>query len=173
VPDTGCSRSNSDARLQRGASLHRGQGGDELRRRAYRPLGIVLMGLRIAAATGLVVVGDLIGSGEAQERGIVGETPNLASRLQGMAAPNTVLIAESTRRLLGNLFELEEVGTSGGSKGLARPLRAWAALRVSSVASRFEALHASGLIDLVATRTAAAAVVTRKDRRRPSGAPRR
>jgi class 3 adenylate cyclase/predicted ATPase len=104
---------------------------------------------RVGIATGLVVVGDLIGSGEAQERGIVGETPNLASRLQGMAAPNTVLIAESTRRLLGNLFELEEVGTSGGSKGLARPLRAWAALRVSSVASRFEALHASGLIDLV------------------------
>jgi class 3 adenylate cyclase/predicted ATPase len=104
---------------------------------------------RVGIATGLVVVGDLIGSGEAQERGIVGETPNLASRLQGMAAPNTVLIAESTRRLLGNLFELEEVGTSGGSKGLGRPLRAWAALRVSSVASRFEALHASGLIDLV------------------------
>ena len=131
---------------------------------------------RVGIATGLVVVGDLIGSGEAQERGIVGETPNLASRLQGMAAPNTVLIAESTRRLLGNLFELEEVGTSGGSKGLARPLRAWAALRVSSVASRFEALHKR--LDRSGRprrrkRTAAAAVVTRKDRRRPSGAPRR
>src|ERR1700719_1978813 len=104
---------------------------------------------RVGIATGLVVVGDLIGSGEAQERGIVGETPNLASRLQGMAAPNTVLIAESTRRLLGNLFELEEVGTSGGSKGLARPPRGRGALRGRSVASRFEALHASGLIDLV------------------------
>ena len=54
-------------------------------------------------ATGLVVVGDLIGSGDAQERGIVGETPNLAARLQGIAEPNTVLIAESTRRLLGNV----------------------------------------------------------------------
>ena len=61
---------------------------------------------RVGIATGLVVVGDLIGSGEAQERGIVGETPNLAARLQGIAEPNAVIIAESTRRLLGNLFEL-------------------------------------------------------------------
>jgi class 3 adenylate cyclase len=58
----------------------------------------------------LVVVGDLIGSGEAQERGIVGETPNLAARLQGIADPNTVVIAEATRKLLGSLFELDEVG---------------------------------------------------------------
>ena len=65
---------------------------------------------RIGIATGLVVVGDLIGSGEAQERGIVGETPNLASRLQGVAEPNMVVIAEGTRRLLGNLFELENLG---------------------------------------------------------------
>jgi class 3 adenylate cyclase len=61
-------------------------------------------------ATGLAVVGDLIGSGEAQERGIVGETPNLAARLQGVAEPNVVVIAESTRKLLGNLFELEDLG---------------------------------------------------------------
>ena len=65
---------------------------------------------RVGIATGLVVVGDLIGSGEAQERGIVGETPNLAARLQGIAEPNTVVIAESTRRLLGNLFELQDLG---------------------------------------------------------------
>ena len=104
---------------------------------------------RVGIATGLVVVGDLIGSGEAQERSIVGETPNLASRLQGMAAPNMVLIAESTRSLLGKLFELEEVATTSGRKGLVRLVRAWAVLRASSVASRFEALHASGLIDLV------------------------
>src|SRR5215831_11096186 len=58
---------------------------------------------RVGIATGLVVVGDLIGSGDAQERGIVGETPNLAARLQGIAEPNTVVIAESTRSLLGNL----------------------------------------------------------------------
>jgi class 3 adenylate cyclase len=58
----------------------------------------------------VVVVGDLVGSGEAQERGIFGETPNLAARLQGIAEPNTVVIAESTRRLLGNLFELRDLG---------------------------------------------------------------
>jgi class 3 adenylate cyclase len=65
---------------------------------------------RVGIATGLVVVGDLVGSGEAQERGIVGETPNLAARLQGIAKPNTVVIAESTRKLFGNLFELEDLG---------------------------------------------------------------
>jgi class 3 adenylate cyclase len=56
----------------------------------------------------LVVVGDLIGPGEAQERGIVGETPNLAARLQSIAEPKIVVIAESTRKLLGNLFDLPE-----------------------------------------------------------------
>jgi class 3 adenylate cyclase len=65
---------------------------------------------RLGIATGLVVVGDVLGSGEAQERGIVGETPNLAARLQGIPEPNTVVIAESTRKLLGNLFELEDRG---------------------------------------------------------------
>ncbi len=103
---------------------------------------------RVGIATGLVVVGDLIGSGEAQERGIVGETPNLAARLQGVAEPNTVVIAENTRRLLGNLFELKDLGGKH-LKGIAGPARAWAALRPSSVESRFEALHASGLTDLV------------------------
>src|SRR4249920_2678479 len=66
---------------------------------------------RVGIATGLVVVGDLIGSGEAQERGIVGETPNLASRLQGIAEPNAVVIGESTRKLLGNLFDFQDLGT--------------------------------------------------------------
>ena len=80
---------------------------------------------RIGIATGLVVVGDLIGSGEAQERGIVGETPNLAARLQGLAEPSMVVIAEGTRRLLGNLFELEDLGprtsrASPGRYGLGR-----------------------------------------------------
>ena len=70
----------------------------------------VALQTRVGIATGLVVVGDLIRSGEAQERGIVGETPNLAARLQGIAEPNTVVIAGSTRRLLGNLFELEDIG---------------------------------------------------------------
>ena len=103
---------------------------------------------RVGIATGLVVVGDLIGSGEAQERGIVGETPNLAARLQGIAEPNMVVIAEATRRLLGNLFELEDLGAKD-LKGIAGPVRAWAALRASSAEGRFEALHASGLTELV------------------------
>src|ERR1700686_5380468 len=82
---------------------------------------------RIGIATGLVVVGDLIGSGEAQEHGIVGETPNLAARLQGIAEPNNVVIAEGTRRLLGNLFEFEDLGAKN-LKAIARLVRAWAAL---------------------------------------------
>jgi class 3 adenylate cyclase/predicted ATPase len=104
--------------------------------------------VRIGVATGLVVVGDLIGSGEAQERGVVGETPNLAARLQGIAAPDTVVIAEGTRRLLGNLFELEDLGLKD-LKGIAGSARAWAVLRARSVESRFEALHATGLTALV------------------------
>ncbi len=103
---------------------------------------------RVGIATGLVVVGDIIGSGEAQARGIVGETPNLAARLQGIAEPNNVVIAESTRKLLGGLFELEDLGAKD-LKGIAAPVRAWAALRPASVESRFDALHASGVTDLV------------------------
>jgi class 3 adenylate cyclase/predicted ATPase len=103
---------------------------------------------RVGIATGLVVVGDLIGSGEAQEHGIIGETPNLAARLQGIAEPNMAVIAEGTRRLLGNLFEFEELGAKD-LKGIAGPVRAWAALRASSAEGRFEAFHASGLTELV------------------------
>ena len=103
---------------------------------------------RVGIATGLVVVGDLIGSGEAQERGIVGETPNLAARLQALAEPNMVVIADGTRRLLGNLFELDDLGAKD-LKGIAGPVRAWAALRASSAEGRFEALHTTGLTALV------------------------
>jgi class 3 adenylate cyclase/predicted ATPase len=103
---------------------------------------------RVGIATGLVVVGDLIGSGEAQERGIVGETPNVAARLQSIAEPNTVVIAEGTRKLIGNLFDLQDLGAKD-LKGITEPVRSWAALRASSIASRFEALHAIGLTALV------------------------
>jgi len=103
---------------------------------------------RVGIATGLVVVGDLIGSGEAQERGIVCETPNLAARLQDVAEPNAVVIAESTRRLVSNLFELEDLGAKD-LKGVEGAVRAWAALRASTVESRFEAMHVSGLTELV------------------------
>jgi class 3 adenylate cyclase len=85
---------------------------------------------RVGIATGLVVVGDLIGSGEAQEQAVVGETPNLAARLQGIAEPNTVVIAEGTLKLLGNLFELDDLGVKD-LKGVAGPVRAWAAAVVA------------------------------------------
>src|SRR5262245_48511389 len=104
--------------------------------------------VRVGIATGLVVVGHLIQSGESEERGIVGETPNLAARLQSLAKPNMVVIAESTRRLLGSFFQLDGLGT-GSVKGIAGPVRAWAVLQASSVASRFDALHATGLTALV------------------------
>jgi class 3 adenylate cyclase/DNA polymerase III delta prime subunit len=103
---------------------------------------------RVGIATGLVVVGDLEESGEGRERGIVGDTPNLAARLQTIAEPNTVVIAEATRRLLGNLFELGDLGTRE-LKGIPGPVQVWAALRASSVESRFEALHASSLTALI------------------------
>jgi class 3 adenylate cyclase len=103
---------------------------------------------RVGIATGLVVVGDLVGSGQAQERGIVGETPNLAARLQGLAEPDMVVIADATRRLPGNLFELRDLDLRE-LKGIAGAVQVWAALRPSSVESRFEAFHASGLTSLV------------------------
>jgi class 3 adenylate cyclase len=96
--------------------------------------------VRIGAATGLVVVGDLVGSGEAQERSIVGETPNLAARLQSIAEPNTFVISETTRKLIGNLFELRDLW-SKELKGIAGPARASAVLRPRRVESRFEAMR--------------------------------
>src|SRR5215831_11689024 len=104
--------------------------------------------VRVGVATGMVVVGDLVGSGEAQEHDIVGETPNLAARLQAIAGPNTVVIAEATRRLLGNIFELQDLGPRE-LKGIGRPVRAFVALRPSSVESRFEAMHPGVLTALV------------------------
>ena len=95
-----------------------------------------------------MVVGDLIGSGASQEQAIVGETPNLAARLQCIAEPNSVVVAESTRKLVGNLFELDELGPQE-LKGVTGAVRAWAALRPASVESRFDALHASGVTELV------------------------
>jgi class 3 adenylate cyclase len=99
---------------------------------------------RVGIASGLVVVGDVFDAGGSQERGIIGETPNLAARLQGIARPNSVVIAEGTRNLLGNLFELEDLGIKD-LKGIANPVRVWAVLRATSGATRFEALHASHL----------------------------
>jgi class 3 adenylate cyclase/predicted ATPase len=104
--------------------------------------------VRVGIATGIVIVGDLLGSGEAQEREVVGDTPNLAARLQGIAEPDSVVIAEGTRKLLGELFELVDLGPQK-LKGVAGTTRAFAALRESSQANRFEALHPGGLAALV------------------------
>ena len=101
---------------------------------------------RVGIATGLVVAGEIKGSGE--DGDVVGETPNLAARLQGIAEPNAVVIAESTRKLLGSLFELKELGARD-LKGISGPVRAFAALRPETVESRFEAFHQSGLTGLV------------------------
>src|SRR5262249_31188808 len=103
---------------------------------------------RIGIATGLVVVGDLIGAGAAQEQSVVGETPNLAARLQTLAEPDTVVIAAGTRRLVGDLFEYRDIGTVE-VKGIAMPVPAWQVLRPSVVESRFEALRGSALTPLI------------------------
>jgi class 3 adenylate cyclase len=111
-------------------------------------VGSVKLHARVGIATGLVVVGDLVGEGSAQEQSVVGETPNLAARLQTLAEPNTVVIAASTRRLVGDLFEYRDLGTVE-VKGIAGPVPVWQALRPSTVESRFEALHGSALTLLI------------------------
>jgi class 3 adenylate cyclase len=98
--------------------------------------------LRVGIATGLVVVGDLIGQGAAQEQAVVGETPNLAARLQALAEPGTVVIGPSTRRLTGRLFDYEDLGAIE-IKGLVAPVSASRVFRESAVESRFEALRAA------------------------------
>jgi class 3 adenylate cyclase/predicted ATPase len=98
------------------------------------------LNVRLGLASGLVVVGDLIGAGAAQERGVVGETPNLAARLQGLAQPGTLAIADGTRRQIGALFEIEDLGTQSLA-GFAVPQHAWRVLGESGVVSRFEALR--------------------------------
>jgi hypothetical protein len=104
--------------------------------------------VRVDIATGLVVVGDPIGEGAAQEQAVVGETPNLAARLQALAEPETVVIAAGTRRLVGDLFEYRDLGAIE-IKGLAAPVPAWQVLRPSAVASRFQALRGAALSRLI------------------------
>jgi class 3 adenylate cyclase len=105
------------------------------------------LNVRIGIATGLAVVGDLIGAGAAQERGVVGETPNLAARLQAQARPGTLVVADSTRRQIGTLFEIEDLGPQPLA-GFAEPQPAWRVVGESGVVSRFEALR-SGTTPLV------------------------
>src|SRR6201982_2739301 len=105
------------------------------------------LNVRIGSASGLVVVGDLIGEGAAQERAVVGETPNLAARLQALAMPNTLVIGEATRRQVGGLFDLADLGPQALA-GLAEPQPAWRVIGESGMLSRFEALR-SGTTPLV------------------------
>jgi class 3 adenylate cyclase/predicted ATPase len=98
--------------------------------------------VRVGIATGLVVVGDLIGAGAAQEQAVVGETPNLAARLQALAEPGAVVIASSTRRLTGGLFEYRDLGAVA-LKGFAEDVPAWQVLGAGTAESRFEALRAT------------------------------
>ena len=103
---------------------------------------------RIGVATGLVVVGDVIGEGGAQEEAVVGETPNLAARLQAQAQPGQVIVAESTRRLVGGLFEVEDLGPCP-FRGFAQPVRAFRVLGPGRAEGRFESLHPEALTPLV------------------------
>ena len=99
---------------------------------------------RVGIATGLVVVGDLIGTGDTQERNMVGDTPNLAARLLALAEPDSVVIADETRGMLGGFFELEDLGPRP-VKGIEHPVRSWAVLRSRAVESRFDAMHMAAL----------------------------
>jgi len=103
---------------------------------------------RVGIATGLVVVGEIVGTGTAQERTIVGETPNLAARLQALAAPDTILISETTHNLLGGLFELERTGEHE-LKGFARPVPAWRVRGEAAVVTRFAAGRTGGSTALI------------------------
>jgi len=101
---------------------------------------VITLRVRIGIATGLAVVGDLLGEGAAQEQAVIGETPNLAARLQGLAEPSTVVVADNTRRLLGGLFEYCDLGTMPVA-GIDYPVSVWRVLGASLVGSRFEALR--------------------------------
>ena len=117
--------------------------------------GSVTLQVRIGIATGLAVVGDLIGVGAAQERGVVGETPNLAARVQGLAEPNTIVIADGTRRQVGGLFDFADLGPKTLA-GFAEPQHAWRVIGESGVLSRFEALRSGTCRWLAATRNSSA-----------------
>src|SRR5260221_4764767 len=114
-----------------------------LETRAGEPLAV-----RIGIATGLVVIGDLSREGALREHAVVGETPNLAARLQALAEPGTIVVAASTRRLLGDLFHLRDLGRHE-VKGIAEPVGAWAVEGMAASESRFEAVRAARLTDFI------------------------
>src|SRR5271157_3416976 len=118
------------------------------------------LAVRIGVATGLVVVGDLVGHGSAQEQAVVGDTPNLAARLQGLAESGGVVVSAATRRLIGDQFRMKELGRRP-IKGLAEPVEAFAALGVSASESRFDAAHPTRLAGFVGRETESADLLTR------------
>jgi class 3 adenylate cyclase len=129
--------------------------------------GTERLAVRIGIATGLVVVGDLVGEGSAQEQAVVGETPNLAARLQALAEPGQIVLAGATRRLVGDLFQLTDLGRQI-AKGFAEPVEAFAVEGVAVTESRFEAVR-RGLTDLVG-RAAESALLRDRLRRAWGGA---
>jgi class 3 adenylate cyclase/predicted ATPase len=110
--------------------------------------GAERLAVRIGIATGLVVAGDLIGEGASEEEAIVGETPNLAARLQGLASPNSVVIAPSTRSLIGERFECADLGRHS-LRGFTEPVQAWQVLGPGLAVSRFEAAQPTSVAPLV------------------------
>src|SRR5229473_144714 len=114
-----------------------------LETRAGEPLAV-----RIGIATGLVVVGDLGGKRSMREHSVVGDAPNIAARLQTLVEPNSIVVAESTRRLLGNLFRLRELGPHG-LRGFGEPVGAWAVEGLSPTGIRFREVRTAGMADLV------------------------
>ena len=103
---------------------------------------------RVGISTGLVVVGDLVGSGEAQELGIVGETPNLAARIQAAAAPDSLVVSEATWRLAGPAFEYEDLSLRE-LKGIPGTVRLWRVIGEGAARGRFDARLIRGLAPLV------------------------
>jgi class 3 adenylate cyclase/predicted ATPase len=116
--------------------------------------------VRIGIASGLVVVGELVGEGMAQEQTVVGETPNLAARLQTLADPQAVVIAQETHRLLGEVFQYADLGTQD-LKGFAQPVHAYRVVGVKSAESRFEATRSAILTPFVGRDTEIAMLLER------------
>jgi class 3 adenylate cyclase len=112
------------------------------------PHAEVRLQARVGIATGQVVVGDLVGEGATRDEAVVGETPNLAARLQALAEPGSVVIGQATRKLIGGLFDLDDLGPQR-LKGFAEPLAVWRVWGEGSAEGRFEARQTAGLTPLV------------------------
>jgi class 3 adenylate cyclase len=115
---------------------------------ALAPLPDVQLQARVGIATGIAVVGDLIGEGASREEAVVGDVPNLAGRLQALAEPGSVVIGKVTRKLIGALFDLDDLGPTH-LKGFAEPLAVWRVAGERRAEGRFEASHTTGLTPLV------------------------